>query len=386
MKKSGKLLSIIMALFLTLGILLPAQITVHAEKAVPNGYYYIRNKATGTYLDVPNSQIAWFTQVIAYPFNGDDNQYWEVQDGIDGYCRIRSNLHTNYFLDVENGSFIPGTPVQMFGDYGPDLASSNFSITSNDDGSYAIRLYNAINYCIAVGDDGNMIVQRYIGRDNQKWYFDNNSYGDKPYNPNYPYLIPPFGGIIESATEYYDLLSTFDYSIRNEVTYTMTSEQIGNFQAHLVFIKNEDGSLADQKGMLEALVSLAEGLISYIPYLGDVLGVYDIVSTINILEDYKTDLSGLYESIYEVTHYVEQDETGKKHTEAKPDSVTYKISFLRNAPTSGYQIKITSSDGGKLVYSVDEDVFSVAEYVAVNYASHTCVYKVAPGYSYFLEG
>ena len=95
-----------MALFLTLGILLPAQITVHAEKAVPNGYYYIRNKATGTYLDVPNSQIAWFTQVIAYPFNGDDNQYWEVQDGIDGYCRIRSNLHTNYFLDVENGSFI----------------------------------------------------------------------------------------------------------------------------------------------------------------------------------------------------------------------------------------------------------------------------------------
>lgn len=34
----------------------------------------------------------------------------------------------------------------------------------------------------------------------------------------------------------------------------------------------------------------------------------------------------------------------------------------------------------------DEDVFIVAEYVAVNYASHTCVYKVAPGYSYFLEG
>ncbi len=148
-------------------------VQVSAASNIPNGYYFIRNKGSGKYLDVQNSSLDWFTHVIHFEFNGGQNQLWEVEDGASGYKRIRSALHEHLYMDILNGWTDPGTQVQVFGNYGPDLASENFEIVSNGDGTFCIKTKNSSNAVVSAAANSQAWLATYDpDNDYQKWYFE----------------------------------------------------------------------------------------------------------------------------------------------------------------------------------------------------------------------
>lgn len=363
------------------GILLPMQLVAYAETEVSSGYFYIRNRETGTFLDVPNGQIAWFTEMIVYPYHGSDNQYWEIQPGIDGYCRIRSNLHTNYFLDVANGYTFNGNAVQMFGDYGPSLASSNFAITQNDDdGSYVIRMYNDTSRCIAVNADSEVVVQTYDGSDNQKWYLDDVNFTDKPYDPYYSGYYN-----IHNAVQYYATLATYDIQVRNEVIFTLTFDQMSSLGAHLAYIGYEDYELEQQQATLNTLLELADLILNEIdvPVFTDIVEMHDKIQAWRNLGIYRADLEDIANAISVASYKFENNEQGVPVAVPKSDDVIYQICFLQQDPVQGRQIKIISSDGeANLIHVVENDTYTTIINLALLYQSGIRFYKIAPGYSY----
>lgn len=382
MAKLRRFIGAILSMAIMAGVVLPMQLAAYAETEVSSGYFYIRNRETGTFLDVPDSQIAWFTEMIVYPFNGNNNQYWEIQPGIDGYCRIRSNLHTNYFLDVANGHTFQGNAVQMFGDYGPSLASSNFSITQNDDdGSYVIRMYNDTTKCIAVNSDSDVVVQTYDGSDNQKWYLDDVDFMDKPYDPYYRGYYN-----IHNAVQYYATLSTYDHMVRNEIIFSMTYEQINDLAIHTAIVSVEDYELEQQKSTLNVAIDSVLLIVEDIKWIGDIVGIYDKYETVSNLGIYRAELCDVSTALSAVCHELAPDENGVLKPVPKPDAVTYKVYFLQQEPAQGRQIKIEGSDGTEYIRVVDNYTYAAALFLALQYQNNPRVYKIAPGYNYQLGG
>jgi len=138
------------------------------------GYYYIKNKNSGLYLDVVNGSSADGTGIRQWGYNGSDAQKFRiVYYGNGDYYILTANSSYKSAIDVINGSSANGTNIEQWTYWGGTMQL--FKIQQNDDGTVAF-LTKASGYASALdvvdgstASGANIQQWTYWGGDMQKW-------------------------------------------------------------------------------------------------------------------------------------------------------------------------------------------------------------------------
>lgn len=138
------------------------------------GYYYIKNKNSGLYLDVANGSSVNGTNIAQWSYNGSDAQKFRIRHyGNGDYYILTANSGYNSSIDVLNGSAADGTNIEQWTYWGGTMQL--FRIQQNSDGTVAF-LTKASGYTSALDvADGstaagaNVQQWNYWGGDMQKW-------------------------------------------------------------------------------------------------------------------------------------------------------------------------------------------------------------------------
>ena len=142
-----------------------------------NGYYYLRNKSTGSYLDNCGGSTTPGNNLIYYPFNGSNAQKWKFEPVDNTYCL---NLNDNYFkiasanssdliLDVHGSNRDNGANLEVFSNN--NTANERFYLRY-ENGYYTIMAVHSGKYIH--GEDENKVVANahmWTGNkhDNARW-------------------------------------------------------------------------------------------------------------------------------------------------------------------------------------------------------------------------
>lgn len=139
-----------------------------------DGYYYIKNKNSGLYLDVTDGSATDGTNIRQWGYNGSDAQKFKIVYYGSGYYYILTGASSySSCLDVTNNLATDGTNIEEWTYWGgtPQL----FKIQQNDDGTVAFlskssSLASAIDVADGSTSSGANIQQwTYWGGDMQKW-------------------------------------------------------------------------------------------------------------------------------------------------------------------------------------------------------------------------
>ncbi|MBD3921367.1 RICIN domain-containing protein [Paenibacillus sp. PR3] len=138
------------------------------------GYYYIKNKNSGLYLDVENGSAADGANIRQWSYNGADAQKFRiVYYGSGDYYLLTGASAYKSSVDVYNGSSANGTNIDQWTYWGGTMQL--FKIQQNDDGTVAF-LTKSSGYASALDvlngsttAGGNVEQWPYWGGDMQKW-------------------------------------------------------------------------------------------------------------------------------------------------------------------------------------------------------------------------
>lgn len=134
--------------------------------------YYIRNKATGRYLDVNGGILANGQLVNTYPYNGGLGQRFSLENISDYYYYIHVDDSSAHILDVQGASTNNGALIQVYSWSGN--TNTRFRFDHNSDGSYTIVPLHATDKCLDVNTtNNNLTLFTKNGGDNQKWILEN---------------------------------------------------------------------------------------------------------------------------------------------------------------------------------------------------------------------
>lgn len=149
------------------------EITYNEDTSVNDGTYYIRNKQSGQYLDVYNLGTAPGTSIIQFPFNGGDNQMWQITHQNNGLYTIRPKHAPSMYLQVSGGTNVDNSQV-IQGAYNPQYPYYNWwRLIKNANGTY--RLIPYISTILALDNNGsgansaNILIGDYYGYAYQQW-------------------------------------------------------------------------------------------------------------------------------------------------------------------------------------------------------------------------
>ncbi len=210
---------------------------------------------------------------------------------------------------------------------------------------------------------------------------------NKPYDPNYPYTLNGNPNNISEA-QYYTLLNNYSYELRNDIVFDFTFKELDSFRSYLVSSLFKTSTQQEREQVVEDIFALAGEAVSIIvdilpvEWPGKILDAISVASTVSALNS-----SSVQDDIRDITDCVEvfsHNIQGQTST-PKPNSVTYRISLLKQSPLAGRQIKIESSDGCKDLYTLENGAYEMALMTAMANAHGFTLYKVAPEWSYYWE-
>ena len=151
--------------------LLPQQ-TQKAEAAefwatIPSGNYYLRNVATGKYLDVCGGGDYNTCDVINYQFNGSAAQVWSIT-GSKNYYKVKPKCTASRVLNQYGDYVVPGHNVNLWDDVNDATQRWKFKCI----GGNRVVIYCAAgsNCVLDVNEYGSVCVSTYAGRASQQWY------------------------------------------------------------------------------------------------------------------------------------------------------------------------------------------------------------------------
>ena len=81
---------------------------------VSDGYYTLKNKGSGLYLDIADGKVVSGGQIQQYSKTGTDRQLWQIVPVGDSYCLI-PKTNTSYCMSVEGGATTAGARVLTTG-------------------------------------------------------------------------------------------------------------------------------------------------------------------------------------------------------------------------------------------------------------------------------
>lgn len=149
------------------------EITYNEDTSIAYGTFYIRNKQSGQYLDVYNLGTASGTSIIQFPFNGGDNQMWQITHQNNGLYTIRPKHAPSMYLQVSGGTNVDNSRV-IQGSYNSQYPYYNWwRIIKNANGTY--RLIPYISTILALDNNAssangaNILIGDYYGYAYQQW-------------------------------------------------------------------------------------------------------------------------------------------------------------------------------------------------------------------------
>lgn len=112
-------------------------IPAKASVTLTPGNYYIRNAASGLYLDVQNQTIASTSNIWQHTFNGTVAQRWRVDRDSDGYYYISNLKDSKWHIMITSDARNTGAQVRLYS-YSPVRDTQKFKLEKNSNGSYRI--------------------------------------------------------------------------------------------------------------------------------------------------------------------------------------------------------------------------------------------------------
>ena len=141
--------------------------------AIVNGLYFIRSKASGLFLDFPDSSLRGGANLIQWGFTGSESQKFIVSNQTTG--SVIETVNSEMVLDIYGESRDDGAAVIQWAYHGGD--NQLWDTKANEDGSFTLVSRHSgkvIDVAGASGAPGARVIQ-WLGHDgdNQRWYFEN---------------------------------------------------------------------------------------------------------------------------------------------------------------------------------------------------------------------
>lgn len=134
---------------------------------IPQTTYHLKNKATGTYLDVHNLNDHDFANVGMCTFNGSNAQRFTVSSGAYGY--ILKPVYTNRILNAYGDAPGSGANVDIYQNVNESSQQWKFEAAPGG-GYYIHNMYNPS--CVLDTDGSNAVITAKHGGDSQIWYLE----------------------------------------------------------------------------------------------------------------------------------------------------------------------------------------------------------------------
>lgn len=174
-KQTQRLISVFLTVSLLLCTLAFSSAAVSAETIGLRAgeTYYLRNVATGKYMDVYNANVSNGTNILLYGFNGQNNQRFTVVHKGNGIYRLRPKHANGYTMDVTGSN----VDIWQEGSYASEDFTIVRNITSQYPGSYYIK-YGS-KYVMSSTDENNVLVADTSTYDSKAlWSFEKVTHGD----------------------------------------------------------------------------------------------------------------------------------------------------------------------------------------------------------------
>lgn len=174
-KQTQRLISVFLTVSLLLCTLAFSSAAVSAETIGLRAgeTYYLRNVATGKYMDVYNANVSNGTNILLYGFNGQNNQRFTVVHKGNGIYRLRPKHANGYTMDVTGSN----VDIWQEGSYASEDFTIVRNITSQYPGSYYIK-YGS-KYVMSSTDENNVLAADTSTYDSKAlWSFEKAAHGD----------------------------------------------------------------------------------------------------------------------------------------------------------------------------------------------------------------
>lgn len=170
-----RLISLVLTVLLLFCTLSFAQATASAETIGLRAgeTYFLRNVATGKYMDVFNANAVNGTNILLYGFHGQNNQRFTVVHKGNGIYRLRAKHASGYTMDVTGSN----VDIWQEGSYANEDFTIVRNVSSQYPGSYYIR-YGS-KFVMSNADENNVVVADTSTYDSKAlWSFEKAAHGD----------------------------------------------------------------------------------------------------------------------------------------------------------------------------------------------------------------
>ena len=140
---------------------------------VSDGWYYIKNPASGKYLQVTNNSASAGANVEVGTGTGVKGQKWYVKNLDNGYVTIKNGLG-NYNLDVYGGKTADNTNMIIYNNYGGDPQQFKLQTAGSSSQFGILTKVSSAKSCVhlRVSDNTNVVENAYWAGTNQVWQFE----------------------------------------------------------------------------------------------------------------------------------------------------------------------------------------------------------------------
>ena len=152
---------------------LAASSSTVASGKVSDGWYYIKNPASGKYLQVTNNSASAGANVEVGTGTGVKGQKWYVKNLGNGYVTIKNGLG-NYNLDVYGGKTADNTNMIIYNNHGGDPQQFKLQTAGSSTQFGILTKVSSAKSCIhlRVSDNTNVVENAYWAGTNQVWQFE----------------------------------------------------------------------------------------------------------------------------------------------------------------------------------------------------------------------
>lgn len=174
-KKTKRLISVFLSIFILSSLPVVSSISASAEvTGLRTGEtYYLRNAATGKYMDVYNAGRTNGTNVTLYAFNGQTNQRFTIVHKGNNVYKLRPKHASGYTLDVTNSNI----DIWQEGNYSYQDFTIVRNVSSQLPGTYYIKFGS--KYVMSNANEDNVVVADTSSYDSKAlWSFEKVTHGD----------------------------------------------------------------------------------------------------------------------------------------------------------------------------------------------------------------
>lgn len=152
---------------------LAASSSTVASGKVSDGWYYIKNPASGKYLQVTNNSASAGANVEVGTGTGVKGQKWYVKNLGNGYVTIKNGLG-NYNLDVYGGKTADNTNMIIYNNHGGDPQQFKLQTAGSSTQFGILTKVSSAKSCLhlRVSDNTNVVENAYWAGTNQVWQFE----------------------------------------------------------------------------------------------------------------------------------------------------------------------------------------------------------------------